>query len=98
VNAGSLLGEDGRASRRTAETLVRAGMAHLIATDAHRQDKRRPLLSAALARVAKLTGHLQAMQTQVNAAAILQGRTLSLPDPQTDALRPRTWYRLSLRS
>ncbi len=98
VNAGSLLGEDGRDSRRTAEVLVRASMAHLIATDAHRQDKRRPHLSAGLERVASLTDQLQAMQTQVNAAAVLQGRPVSLPDPQVDALQTRSWFSLSLGS
>lgn len=99
VNGGSLLGEDGRASRQTAEALVRAGMAHIVATDAHRRDKRRPLLSAALHRVATLTDDLQAMQTQINAAAVLQGRSVSVPDPQVDALQTRSWFRLpSLRS
>ena len=86
VNADSLLGADGRASRRAAEIIVRAGVAHIIATDAHRIDQRRPLLRAALDRVTSLTSRAEATRTQVHAAAILQGRTLALPDPNPHTL------------
>lgn len=96
VNADSLLGEDGRASRRTAEGLVRAGMAHVIATDAHRIDSRRPLLRASLDRVAALSDRSEAAKTQVNAAAVLQGRPITAPDPRAEALQSGSRFSFSL--
>jgi protein-tyrosine phosphatase len=42
LNAGSLTGDHGRDARRTAETLLAAGWAHFIASDAHSAGPLRP--------------------------------------------------------
>ena len=42
LNAGSLTGDNGRDARRAAETLLRAGSAHFIASDAHSAGPWRP--------------------------------------------------------
>jgi protein-tyrosine phosphatase len=42
MNAGSLTGDHGRDARRTAETLLAAGWAHFIASDAHSAGPLRP--------------------------------------------------------
>lgn len=55
VTAGSLLGAFGAASQRLAELMLRDGLVHFLATDAHGTQSRRPRLSAARRRVTELT-------------------------------------------
>ncbi len=52
LNAGSLLGEYGPRAAKTAVALLRGGMAHLIASDAHSADERPPRLTEGLAMAA----------------------------------------------
>ena len=52
LSAGSLLGEYGPRAAKTAVTLLRGGMAHLIASDAHSADERPPRLAEGLAMAA----------------------------------------------
>ena len=47
VTAGSLVGEAGRKSRRTAEAFLARGLCHLLASDVHGPGVRRTLLGAA---------------------------------------------------
>ncbi len=88
VNAASLLGEDGPDSLRTAELLAKAGMVHLIASDGHRRDKRKPLLAGGIARYQELAGAERALLVQHNAVRVLTGRPAILPEPEADALKP----------
>ena len=52
LSAGSLLGEYGPRAAKTAVTLLRGGMAHLIGSDAHSSDERPPRLAEGLAMAA----------------------------------------------
>jgi protein-tyrosine phosphatase len=56
LTASSLTGEHGARARRTAESLLAAGMAHLLASDGHGAGWRPPMLSEGLARAADLLG------------------------------------------
>lgn len=54
LTAMSLTGRFGKEVRRTAETLARLGLCHLVASDAHSPDHRPPKLSEARERLAKM--------------------------------------------
>jgi len=56
VTAASLTGLFGARIRRFAESIIRQGMAHFVATDAHGVASRPPLLQDAFQRVAELAG------------------------------------------
>jgi protein-tyrosine phosphatase len=67
ITAGSLLGEFGRRPRYWAERMLDEGLCHLLATDAHKTDRRVPRLSEAYVLVAKRLG-------EEEAANLVQGR------------------------
>lgn len=56
LNAGSLTGLFGREMRRTAEALLLAGQVHVVASDAHTDGRRTPVLSAAYNETVRLAG------------------------------------------
>lgn len=56
LNGGSLLGANGKEIKRAAETMLTHGMIHVVASDAHHSNVRRPLLSKARNAVAHLAG------------------------------------------
>ncbi len=56
VTAGSLMGTFGPQSQQLAESMLRQGLVHFIATDAHGPTKRRPLMQRAYQRVIQLAG------------------------------------------
>lgn len=90
VNAGSFTGEDGEDACRPAELLLRAGLVHILASDGHRMDKRKPLLQGAFERIAELAGTGVVHQLQHNAERVIAGRSLNTPEPDVSALRPRS--------
>lgn len=90
INADSLLSRAagrGRGARRTAETLLRHHLAHLVASDAHGTDARAPRLSAAYDRVAELVGEDYALDMIDASRDVLRGVSITLPDPQTPERR-----------
>jgi protein-tyrosine phosphatase len=82
INADSLSGKPERGARPAAEFLISNQMAHLIASDAHNSRWRPPRLRPALERVAELAGEAYAHTMIANAAAIVAGEPLMLPQPQ----------------
>ena len=72
VTAQSLTGGFGRHVRKTAEDLLRRGLVHVIASDAHNSGSRPPRLSEAVAAAAKIVGtaRAEAMVTKVPAAIL----------------------------
>src|SRR5262249_53575142 len=58
---GSLTKSFGPEAYQTAKRIVQSGLGHFIATDAHHQDRRRPILSAAAAIAADLAGEEYAL-------------------------------------
>lgn len=81
VNSSSLLGRTGNRSQRTAETLVRRRMAHIIASDAHSPGRRAPRVREALQRAGDLTDPQYAAEMQARAVQILHGEPVKLPEP-----------------
>ena len=81
VTAAGVLGEFGQVVQEFAERLIRQGLVHLIASDAHHVHYRPPLLAAAIGRVAQLVGGAAtATLSQRNAASIIAGHPgASLP-------------------
>jgi len=82
VTAGSLTGEFGPVARRTAVKMLGRQLIHIIATDGHGVEARRPILSAGVAQAATVVGE-EAARDMVTTTpqAILSGTPVSLPDP-----------------
>lgn len=81
VNARSLFYREADPDRRAADALIRAGLAHLITSDAHNARYRPPAIAAALARVAELAGDAVAERMQTLAQAVIEGREVEICGP-----------------
>ena len=91
VTAQSLLGRFGRQARDFADKLIKAGLVHFIASDAHGTRDRTPDLSEAYKYVTNKYGRQRAEQLFVtNPRAALTGERLEEVEPQ--APEPRKWY------
>jgi protein-tyrosine phosphatase len=91
ITAGSLLGNFGSESRATAERLLRRGMVHVVASDAHRPfGSREPLLAGVAKRLHQLVGE-EATNTLLydNPAAIVADGPVATiwPKPAPAGLR-----------
>lgn len=62
VTAGSLVGAFGARIQRFSEELIKQGLVHFIATDAHGSKSRRPLVRRSFDRVAELAGDHAALE------------------------------------
>ena len=92
VTAASLLGGLGDGPRRTAEALLKRGLVHVIASDAHRPDgNREPLLAAAHDRLVALAGE-EAAEAAIyaNPTALVRDEPLSPVEPRPR--RRRRWW------
>jgi protein-tyrosine phosphatase len=77
VTAGSLLGDFGRPAKAFALDLVRRGLAHVVASDAHSVDRRPPRQSAARELVRKTFGaEVEARLFDANPGAIVRSEAL----------------------
>lgn len=81
VNSHSLTGYHGADAKATAEVIIRHGLAHVIASDAHNPARRPPAISAALQRAAELAGDDYAARLIANAAAIVRGEDVQVNVP-----------------
>jgi protein-tyrosine phosphatase len=86
INAGALTFREHDIERLTAETLLRARMVHVIASDAHNPHYRPPRLRAALAAAVTCCGESHVGWMVETAKAIGAGATISLPEPVADCL------------
>jgi protein-tyrosine phosphatase len=100
LDAASLTGSFGRDAQQAAKRIVEAGLAHFIATDAHHQDRRRPVLSRAAAIAADWGGaeYARAM-VEANPEALINDRVIPFqPDANVDALlgrkKTKRWFML----
>lgn len=84
VTTASLLGDFGATARRTAEFLLRSGMVHFLATDAHNPGRRPPRVLAARDAVCDLVGEAAWHALTIdNPAAVIAGTALPFtPEPQ----------------
>jgi protein-tyrosine phosphatase len=98
LDAGSLTGSFGPETRRLAKRIIDAGLAHFIATDAHHQDRRRPVLSSAAAIAADWGGEEYARAlVEANPEALVNNLPIPFqPEPDVDALMGRgkikSWF------
>jgi protein-tyrosine phosphatase len=83
ITASSFLGAFGRDARTAAETFLRRGMVHFVATDAHNTDKRPPRVKEALEAVRAFAGDAVAEALfRQNPGAVIENRPLPfVPDP-----------------
>ncbi len=95
VTAMSLTGGFGSAAHATATALLQAGLAHVIASDAHSYPWRPTGLSEAVAEAARVVGEAQAraMVTSIP-RAILENREVAVrpPSPARRRRRPRRFW------
>jgi protein-tyrosine phosphatase len=66
ITTGSVLGTFGDETREFTLTLLRRGLAHVLASDAHGLGSRRPVLSTALDAVARLVGEEEARRMVID--------------------------------
>ena len=80
VTAMSLTGEFGEEVKRIADKLLKARLVHIIASDAHSNNSRPPILSSAVQAAARIVGEAEArkMVTQYP-QAVLDGQRLDIP-------------------
>ncbi len=82
ITANSFTGFWGTHAKNMAEWLLKREAVHVVASDAHDPDYRRPSLSRARARIAILAGEMIAdMLASYNPAAIFDGKTLPYQPP-----------------
>ena len=93
VTAQSLLGRFGTEARGVARQLMKRGMVHFIASDAHDEVDRTPRLDLAYNHVASRYGRERAeLLFVVNPRAVIEGEPLpEQPPPEADT--PRKWFK-----
>ncbi len=62
ITANSLVGMQGRTAKRTAETLLKRGLVHCIASDAHGLHRRPPAIAPGLRQVVQVIGQVKTQQ------------------------------------
>jgi protein-tyrosine phosphatase len=100
LTARSLLATADRRTRQTAERLLKYGLVHVLASDAHDADERAPDLAQGLAAVARIVGRQQAEAMLYRIPeAIWSDRDLvgHLPQPATQAERSKQWKWLPIK-
>jgi protein-tyrosine phosphatase len=94
VTAQSLLGRFGKHAREYAEKLMKAGLVHFVASDAHGTRDRTPNMKEAFEYVSDRYGARRAEQLfEWNPRAAVEGKRLPAVDIQEAAPR-RKWYQL----
>ncbi|WP_145056141.1 tyrosine-protein phosphatase [Lignipirellula cremea] len=99
ITAGSLLGEFGPRPRDFSEWMLREGLVHFLASDAHGLKSRRPGLRKAFERAAEIVGEEEAFNLcSVHPQAVAEGRrTPSGFRPVVHTAKPNWFSRIFLR-
>jgi protein-tyrosine phosphatase len=99
IDAGSLMKSFGSEAYHLAKRIIESGMAHFIATDAHHQDRRRPLLSQAAAIAAEMGGEEYARaMVEDNPRALINDQAIPFqPDGDLNTLlgqraKGKSWF------
>jgi len=99
ITAMSLTGEVGEAVRSYSCYLLKQGLAHIIASDAHAAGQRKPLLSAAVAAAVSIIGVDAALKMVTDTPrAIIEGRRPDIALPEHAVVPKRTWIERLLRA
>ncbi len=95
MTTSSLLGTFGKSVQTLAESFVRRGLVHLLASDAHDTEYRPPLLAEGRRRWAELAGEASAESATAGIPrALVEGRAIEVAPPRAEP-RPRgLWERL----
>ncbi|HKW97446.1 MAG TPA: CpsB/CapC family capsule biosynthesis tyrosine phosphatase [Bryobacteraceae bacterium] len=92
VTAQSLFGRFGRRARASAEQLMRCGLVHFIASDAHDTSDRPPVLDRAFQHIAQRYSERRAEALLItNPTAVLNGEPVPEAVPEPDRLRKWWW-------
>lgn len=79
LTAGSLLGLQGKTARKCAETLLKRGLIHCIASDAHGPGRRPPAIRQGMQAAERIIGRVQAGHLiETYPAALVQNRSLDV--------------------
>jgi len=97
VTSQSITGGFGRKTQKAAETLLRLGLVHLIASDAHNAKTRPPRLAEAVEMAAKIAGptRAKAMVTTVPAAILRNDQIPDLGEPVSPAKKNKRLFLFS---
>ena len=99
ITTGSILGVFGSDVREYSEQLLRKGLVHVLASDAHNVRGRPPVLGEALEAATTLVGRARAESMVLDAPrALLAGQALDLPPVETSGARRSflsRWFRRS---
>jgi protein-tyrosine phosphatase len=95
ITATSLTGAFGPQARHAAETFLRSGLVHFVATDAHNKDKRPPRIQEALAALKTIVGEAAAQALTVeNPRAVIENRSLPYEPEPKEVASPGLFTRL----
>lgn len=98
ITTGSILGDFGSTAREFSEELLRKGLVHVLASDAHNVRGRPPLLTPALQAITPLVGErfARSMADQIP-RALLAGEPPVVPEVEAHASRQQSflsrWFR-----
>jgi len=93
ITAGSLMGTFGKPCQEMSEWMLKRGLVHFIATDAHGPRSRRPLIRRAHAYAAELVGEETANALCCdNPAAVAAGDDVVIPEPPIRKLSMPSWF------
>ncbi len=93
ITTGSVLGVFGETAREFAEELLRKGLVHVLASDAHNVRGRPPCLTKALGACVPLVGERYARSMVEDVpGALLNGRTPELPPVEGQAARRSSFF------
>lgn len=93
ITAGSLLGEFGRRAAETSADMLKGGLAHIIASDAHGAAHRPPILTPAVEAAGEIIGMAPAVEMAAHVPrAILEGeRVEPARPPEAETTRRFGW-------
>jgi protein-tyrosine phosphatase len=97
ITAMSITGEFGEYALDCARFILEHRLAHIIATDAHSSETRRPKLSSAVKAAARILGDLSDAEKMVTDTpnAVISGESVIVPQPEHS--RPKKWSFLKFR-
>lgn len=99
ITAMSVTGEVGEVVQSYARYLLKQGLAHIIATDAHSTEQRKPLLSGAVEVASDIIGKDAALRMVTDIPrAIIEGRQPDVDMPEPMVVPRRTWIERLLRA
>jgi len=104
VTAGAILGAFGEQARRQSERMLRKGMVHIVASDAHNASHRPPAMGEAFRALCDLVGSEEAVNlVETRPLAILENRDptsappLPRPKPNAYDVKRETFFRRAVR-